>query len=368
MWFDTFGTSRSTAKLINKLRAVFLALAVLAFGISTILPAQTPDTSTVQGQIDDPNHRAVSGATITVKNTLSGLARTVETDTRGKFSVSGLPIAGSYDVLAVKSGFAEAHLSEITLVGGVVADIHLHLNLASSLTSVTVTGVAGEVRADAPQLGDRLGAHQMEETPLLNRRITYLPLLNAANRPALNQGDAFMNQNLFTTNGSGRRQTWFEVDGGNGIDSWGRQTIFTNIPMAAVGEMTVIENAFSAEYGFGLGGVVNIVTKSGVNQFHGEALGSWRPSGPEAKLSGFLPAGGFRRPSCFFARTCGADPVPNGKRAGHKAKHDECNHAPEKCRRMRNPQNLSAKLDGQKSQNGETDCARHEIDCEQPPQ
>jgi hypothetical protein len=50
----------------------------------------------------------------------------------------------------------------------------------------------------------------MQETPLLNRRITYLPLLNAANRPALNQGDVFMNQDLFTTNGSGRRQTWFE--------------------------------------------------------------------------------------------------------------------------------------------------------------
>jgi hypothetical protein len=103
----------------------------------------------------------------------------------------------------------------------------------------------------------------MEETPLLNRRITYLPLLNSANRPAINQGDEFMNQNLFTTNGSGRRQTWFEIDGGNGIDTWGRQTIFTNIPLDAVQEMTVLENAFSAEYGFGMGGVVNIVTKSG---------------------------------------------------------------------------------------------------------
>ncbi len=54
--------------------------------------------------------------------------------------------------------------------------------------------------------------------------------MSAANRPAINQGDIFMDQNLFTTNGAGRRQTWFEVDGASGNDSWGRQTIFTNIP------------------------------------------------------------------------------------------------------------------------------------------
>ena len=82
------------------------------------------------------------------------------------------------------------------------------------------------VRADQPQLGIHLDSQQMEETPLPNRRITYLPLLNAANRPAINQGDVFMNEDLFTTNGAGRRQAWFEVDGATGNDSWGRQTIF----------------------------------------------------------------------------------------------------------------------------------------------
>ena len=127
----------------------------------------------------------------------------------------------------------------------------------------------------------------MQETPLLNRRITYLPLLNAANRPAINQGDEFMNQNLFTTNGSGRRQTWFEIDGGNGIDTWGRQTIFTNIPLDAVQEMTVLENAFSAEYGFGMGGVVNIVTKSGgepISRRRAGTVAAFRSGGEVVRL------------------------------------------------------------------------------------
>ncbi len=96
-----------------------------------------------------------------------------------------------------------------------------------------------------------------------------------------------MNQNLFTTNGAGRRQIWFEVDGGTGNDSWGRQTLFSNIPLAAVQEMDVLVNEFSSEYGGGTGSAVNIITKSGGNQFHGDALGLWRPSATGAALSGF---------------------------------------------------------------------------------
>src|SRR5258708_9164508 len=121
----------------------------------------------------------------------------------------------------------------------------------------------------------------MEATPLLNRKITYLPLLNAANRPATNQGDVFINQNLFTTNGAGRRQTWFEVDGTTGNDSWGRQTIFTTLPLLAVQEMEVLVNGFSAEYGGSTGSAVNIVSKSGGDQFPSEGLEFWGGSPPD---------------------------------------------------------------------------------------
>jgi hypothetical protein len=265
-------------------------LSILFCAVPIGVFAQTPDTATVQGQVADANQVPVAGATVTFTNKLTGFKRMVQTDKSGAFTVAGLAVAGTYDIVAVKPGFADAHISKLSLVGGVTANLHLRLNPASNQTQITVTGAVDAIRTDSVQLGDMLGAAQMEETPLLNRRITYLPLLNAANRPALNQGDEFMNQNLFTTNGSGRRQTWFEIDGGNGIDTWGRQTIFTNIPLDAVQEMTVLENAFSAEYGFGMGGVVNIVTKSGGNQFHGDVLGLWRPSAPEAKLSGFTTA------------------------------------------------------------------------------
>lgn len=263
-------------------RAVYLLTAV-----SFTLVAQTPDTATIQGVAFDSSGAPVAGVTVVAANERTGLERVSQTSAAGRFSLRSLPVSGTYIVTASKHGFAQAKLTGIQLVGGRTAEVRLRLNPAGGRTEVTVTGTAGGIRTDEPQLGDWIGARQMQEMPLLDRKITYLPLLNAANRPAVNQGDIFMNQNLFTTNGSGRRQTWFEIDGATGNDSWGRQTIFTAIPLTAVAEMTVLENAFSAEYGATTGSVVNIVTRSGGNRFHGSILEMWRPSAPEAKLSGF---------------------------------------------------------------------------------
>src|SRR5579884_762270 len=249
--------------------------------------AQTPDTATIRGRAEDQSHAAVSGVRITVTNALNGFVRSTESDASGRYSLAGLPVAGRYEISAQKPGFATGTLSDVTLRAGATATVDLELRVAGQVTEATVTGIVGEVRADEPQLGNWLGSTEVQSTPLLNRRITYLPLLNAANRPAINEGDVFMNQNLFTTNGSGRRQTWFEVDGSTGNDTWGRQTIFTNIPLAAIEDMTVLENAFSAEYGGSTGSVVNIVTRSGGSRYHVEVLELWRPSGTEAKLAGF---------------------------------------------------------------------------------
>jgi hypothetical protein len=263
---------------------VFLAVGLLVVSGAR---AQTPDTATLRGEVEDQSHAPVADAEVTLTNTLSGLKRQVHTDDSGSFSMAGLPIAGQYGITVAKQGFAEAKLTALTLAGGTTASLNLQLNVAASKEEMVVTGTVGGVRTDEPQLGDHLSATQAEETPLLNRRITYLPLLDAANRPAINQGDVFMNEDLFTTNGTGRRQTWFEADGSNAVDTWGRQTIFTNIPLDAVQEMTILTNAFSAEYGFTGGSVVNIVTKSGGQDFHGDVLGMWRPADTSASLSGF---------------------------------------------------------------------------------
>jgi hypothetical protein len=265
---------------------VWYALAPL---VSSLLFAQTTDTATLQGHILDQTKSPISGALVTVTSSISTLHRTARTDAEGAFFVTSLPLEASYTIVATKEGFADGKLGGLVLQSGTTASVTIQLDIAPGRTQISVTGIAGEVRTDAPQLADRIAGRQLEETPMPDRRITYLPLLNSASRPAINQGDIFTNQILFTTNGAGRRQTWFEVDGSAGSDSWGRQTIFTSLPLPAIQEMTVLVNSFSAEYG-SAGSAINIVTRTGTNRLRGQILEIWRPAATEAALSGFTTA------------------------------------------------------------------------------
>jgi hypothetical protein len=262
------------------MRKYSLSIVLLFLLCARLVAAQTPDTATLNGHVQDKSGAAVAGAQVTVSNVLTGVERSVMTDGHGDFAVVGLPVAGSYDVALKKEGFEAADiasLKHIALSAGTAANINVTLAVASANTTVMVEGTAQDVVLNEPGIGVRLNARQIDETPLINRRITFLPLLNAANRPAISQGDVFMNQNLFNTNGGGRRQGSFVADGANENDSWGRQTIFTNLPEEAIQEMTVLSNSFSAEYGAGVGSVINIVTKSGGEQFHGDVMELYRP-------------------------------------------------------------------------------------------
>ncbi len=251
--------------------------------------AQTPDTATLQGTVTDGTGAVIAGATLTLTNQHTRATRSAVSDDLGRLYLAGLPADSAYDLTAEKKSFVSAHLDHLTLTPGSTASLTLTLNVAGEASTISINGAAGDLRVDEPQLGTRVSPQQ-QETPLPNRRLTYLPLLNSANRPAINQGDVFMNQALFTTNGAGRRQTWFELDGTNGNDMWGRQTLFTNIPLLGVGEMTVLTNSFSAEYGASTGTVVNLTTAPGTDQFHGHVLELWRPGATEAHLSGFTSA------------------------------------------------------------------------------
>ncbi|HEY3740071.1 MAG TPA: TonB-dependent receptor [Bryobacteraceae bacterium] len=263
--------------------ALFLAVALCAV-------AQTPDTAVIRGRVVDSSQAAVPGVNVTLTNSLTGLKRTAASDNVGIYTFGGLPVAGAYELTAAKSGFADATSGRLELAGGTTAEVNLTLAPAGAQASVTITGAVGEIRPDSPQLGNYLSAAQIAETPLPNDRITFLPLLDAANRPAINQGDIFMNENMFTTNGAGRRQAWFEIDGVNGNDSWGRQTIFTNLPSSSVEAMTILENSFTAEYGGSTGSAINIITKTGGDVFHGDAQILFRPEATSAALSGFTSA------------------------------------------------------------------------------
>ena len=246
--------------------------------------AQTIDTATVRGRVSDPNGAVIVGANVVVINESTGLSRETVTNGDGEFTISNLPLTGKYKITASSKGFNKRVKEDFELRAGGTAsfDFYLAVGDIGDEGEVTVPGTTEGIQADSAELGTRLDLQKIDNTPILGRKLTNLVQLNSAVRPARGTGDLFLNNFLFVVNGSGRRQTTFSLDGSSGNDDWGRQTIFTNLPFSTIQEFTVLTNSISAEFGRTAGNVVNIVTKSGTNDFHADGLFMVRPSGLQA--------------------------------------------------------------------------------------
>jgi outer membrane receptor protein involved in Fe transport len=253
--------------------------AICLFLLATAVQAQTPGIGAIRGQVRDQAGAPVAGAQITVDNEATGFSRTTRSDARGSYVLPELPLTGTYRIRIEGEGLAAQERAGIQLRAGQTAAIDVVVNPAAVEGAITVYGTAAEVQTGSPQLGTRFDNQKLQETPVLGRKLTSLPLLNSAVRPARGTGDLFLNNTLFVIDGGGRRQTTFTVDGGTADDAWGRQTIFTNIPLGALQELTVLTNSFSAEYGRTTGGAINLVTRSGTNDVRGDIVAVSRPGG-----------------------------------------------------------------------------------------
>jgi len=267
---------------------LFLVLLML-----TALPvaAQSPNTASILVNLVDETGAVVRGADVSVLNSATGAVRNVTSGSDGVASIPALPLTGNYTVIVTKPGFATEHRDNIVLRSGETATLRVKLQIGSEASSMTVYGTAEGVRAD-PQIGSRLDTKQIDEIPILGRKASSLALLNSAFRSGKGIGDLFVNQTYFVTGAGSRRTTTFTLDGANNDEAWGRQTQIATVPIGAIQEMTILTNAFSAEYGWTAGPAINVVTKSGTNNLGGEALfmarpGSWQAD--EFSTSGFCP-------------------------------------------------------------------------------
>ena len=248
--------------------------------------AQTSDTASIRGSVVDSNRAAIPGASVVLTNQQTGIKRETTTDSNGNYAITNLPLTGNYRLMVTAPNFAIQEKSDLQLRANETATANVTLAPNGTTENVTIIGTAEGVRSDSSQLGLRLDSKKIEETPVLGRKTTNLVLPNSAVRSARGTGDLFLNNFLFVIDGSGRRQTSFVIDGSTGDDSWGRQTIFTNIPLSALQEFSVLTNSLSAEYGRSAGGSVNLVTKTGTNDFHGDFVGVWRPPNIQARPPG----------------------------------------------------------------------------------
>jgi hypothetical protein len=250
----------------------------------------------------DQNGAVVRDAKVTVVNNATGAIRESISGTDGTVTIPALSLTGSYTITVSKEGFGNEERKDIILRSGETAALKVTLLPGSQTAQVTVFGTAEGVHNN-PQIGLSIASAQIAETPILGRKVSSLPLLNSAFRQGKGTGDLFVNQTYFITGAGSRRTTTVTLDGANNDEGWGRQTAITTVPIGSIQEIAVISNAFSAEFGWTAGPALNIVTKSGTNEFHGEGVFMIRPGDWQAKTfstKGFCPPS---VPSCVTPST-----------------------------------------------------------------
>src|SRR5215213_2727777 len=272
-------------------RKHLLSLPLLLSALIASAVAQSPNTATISVVVNDQTGAVIKDAQVSVLNTATGASRDAISGTDGTATFPALSLTGTYKVTVSRQGFGNEEREGLALRSGETATIKVTLLAGSQSAEVTVYGTAEGVRAD-PQVGLPLATEQINETPILGRKVSNLPLLNSAFRQGKGTGDLFVNQTYFITGAGSRRTTTVTLDGANNDEGWGRQTAVATVPLGAIQEIAVISNAFSAEYGWTAGPALNIVTKSGTNDFHGEGLFLIRPGDWQAEsfsTNGFCP-------------------------------------------------------------------------------
>ena len=277
--------SKSCLKLSFKgwVGALVFASLVVAF---CALPGYGQSTATFQGAVLDSQGAAVAGAKVTVTNSATNLARSVETDATGNFSIPALP-PGSYKVEVTKTGFRTYVISAYTLEVGTTATQNIALSVGEIAQTVEVTSAAPVVDSADVSIGQVITQKTVQEIPLNGRHFVDLGLLTPGTvTPPANGFLTFplRGQGSFAINTAGQREDTvnFMINGVNLNDMVQNQITFQP-SINTVSEFKVDNSTYSAEYGRNSGAIANIATRSGTNGFHGEVFEFLRNEKLDAK-------------------------------------------------------------------------------------
>ena len=271
--------------MIRIRQAVGFALVILS--VSAVIAHAQDTTGTILGTITDASGAVLPGVSVTVKNTDTSQSRTVVSDAAGSYRMPLLP-PGHYEVTAQLQGFQTMVRSGITVTVGQQAVVDAKLSLGNVSESITVEGAAPLVETTTGTISNVVTEQQIGSMPLNGRDVTQLVLLQPGvvmSRSSV-QGSNVGQGTKISVAGSRPSQNMFTLDGTAYNDA------LNNTPASANGVMTgvetikefrVITNAMSAEYGRAGGGVFNVVTKSGTNQFSGSAFEFFRDDALDSK-------------------------------------------------------------------------------------
>jgi hypothetical protein len=271
-------------------RLVSTILVILSLAVAD--HAQT-FRGTILGTVTDSSGLAVAVATITVKNIETGLVRTSQTTADGSYTVTELPI-GTYTVTITQSGFQTSVTSDVAVNVAGERRVDVALKPGQVSERIEVSGAElPQVETTTNELGGVLTSQTVQDIPVNGRDYTKLIYLNPGVAGSPDQiSDSPGSFGEFSMNGARGRSNNYLLDGTDMNDGYRNDpaineagvfgTPATILPIDAVAEVRVISN-FEPEYGRNAGAVVNIVTKSGTNAFHGTAAEYFRNSALDAR-------------------------------------------------------------------------------------
>jgi hypothetical protein len=238
-------------------------------------------TSNLQGVVTDASGAIVPGATVTAANVETGESRETITNEEGLYRFNLLP-RGQYEVRASKIGFAVETLKDLNLRVGGTLTANLVLHLAGQVMTVSVSSEASRVDLATSQIQEPVQQVQIATLPINDRNFQQLANLvpGVASAPSYDPTKRLYGG--VVSGGSTARSSGISVDGGNFNDNVVGGPVGL-VPEDAIQEFQVITSQFSAEYGHSSGPFINVVTKSGTNQYHGTAFGLFRHKNLQAR-------------------------------------------------------------------------------------
>jgi Carboxypeptidase regulatory-like domain/TonB dependent receptor-like, beta-barrel len=260
-------------------RLLMAALLLAAVGIRPALAQQT--SGNIGGRVLDQQGSAIPGASVTARNPETGFTRSVLSDSEGVYRLSALPI-GTYDLTVDLEGFTKVDRKGIIVNVGQTVDVNFDLKVAQLAETVTVSAGSPLVETSSSSVGGVVDVQNIESLPLNGRQFANLALTIPGVGLGFHSDPTKSTQFSPQIGGGNGRNVNYQIDGGDNNDDTvgGLLQLF---PLEAIQEFNFQTARYKAEYGRSNGGVMNIVTKSGTNRYHGSGFSLFRDSSMNAR-------------------------------------------------------------------------------------
>ena len=261
-------------------RCLFASLVVVLCGILAVPAAAQQTTGNITGRVTDQQGGALPGVTVTATQANTGFSRTVVTDGEGVYRLTGLPI-GNIDLTMELTGFATLQRKDLVLNVSQTLNLDIQLGVASMSETVTVSGDTPLLETTSSSVGGVVDMNKIEQMPLNGRQFANLAMTVAGVAMGYHSDPTKSSQYSPQIAGGNGRNVNYQIDGGDNNDDTvgGLLQLF---PLEAIQEFNFITQRYKAEYGRSNGGVMNIVTKSGTNNFKGSFFTAFRDTSMNA--------------------------------------------------------------------------------------